>query len=49
MNRKTDKPVYTIFAAFVLLLVYSIPHSLFGSELDYASGKVTQGMIMNFF
>ena len=49
MNRKTDKPMYTILAAFVLLLVYSIPHSLFGSELDYASGKVTQGMIMNFF
>lgn len=49
MNWKTDKPVYTILAAFVLLLVYSIPHSLFGSELDYASGKVTQGMIMNFF
>ncbi len=49
MNRKTDKPVYTILAAFVLLLMYSIPHSLFGSELDYASGKVTQAMIMNFF
>jgi len=49
MNRKTDKPMYTILAAFVLLLVYSIPHSLFGSELDYASGKVTQGMIMIFF
>jgi hypothetical protein len=49
MNRKTDKPIYTILAAFVLLLVYSIPHSLFGSQLDYASGKVTQGMIMLFF
>jgi len=49
MNRKTDKPIYTIFAAFILLLVYSIPHSLFGSQLDYASGQVTQGMILNFF
>ena len=49
MNRKTDKPVYTIIAAVVLLLVYSIPHSLFGSELDYASGKVTQGIILTFF
>jgi hypothetical protein len=45
MNRKTDKPIYTIIAAVVLLLVYSIPHSLFGSQLDYASGQVTQGMI----
>jgi hypothetical protein len=49
MNRKRDKPIYTIIAALVLLLVYSIPHSLLGSHLDYASGKVTQGMILNFF
>jgi hypothetical protein len=49
MNRKSDKPIYTIIAAIVLLLVYSIPHSLFGSELDYASGKVTQGIILIFF
>lgn len=43
MNRKNDRPVYTALAAFVLLLVYSIPHSLFGSELDYSSGSITQG------
>jgi hypothetical protein len=43
MNKKTDKPIYTALAAFVLLLVYSIPHSLFGSQLDYSSGQVTQG------
>lgn len=49
MNRKKDKPIYTVLAAFILLLVYSIPHSLFGSELDYTSGQVTQGIILNFF
>ena len=49
MNRKREKPIYTIIAAVILLLIYSIPHSMFGSELDYASGKVTQGMIMIFF
>lgn len=49
MNRKRDKPIYTIIAAFILLLVYLIPHSLFGSQLDYASGQVTQGMILNLF
>ncbi|MCX6326357.1 MAG: hypothetical protein NT144_06870 [Bacteroidia bacterium] len=49
MNRKADRPLYSALAAFVLLLVYSIPHSLFGSELDYTSGKVTQGFILNFF
>jgi hypothetical protein len=49
MNRKEEKPFYTALAAVVLLLVYSIPHSAFGSELNYESGTVTQGMIMNFF
>ncbi|MDO9580446.1 MAG: hypothetical protein Q7J06_07750, partial [Bacteroidales bacterium] len=49
MNRKQEKPFYTALAAFVLLLIYSIPHSLFGSELDYTSGQVTQGIILNFF
>jgi hypothetical protein len=48
MNRKQERPLYTALAAFVLLLVYSIPHSLFGSELDYTSGQVTQEIIFNF-
>jgi len=43
MNRKKARPAYTIAAALILLLVYSIPHSLFGSELDYVTGTVTQG------
>jgi hypothetical protein len=45
MNWKKNRPGYTILAAVVLLLVYSIPHSMFGSELDYSSGEVTQGFI----
>ena len=49
MNRKKERPVFTALAAIVLLLVYSIPHSMFGSELNYSSGSVTQGIIMNFF
>ena len=49
MNSKKERPVYTVLAAFVLLLVFSIPHSLFGSELNYASGQVTQGIILNIF
>jgi hypothetical protein len=49
MNRKKERPLYTTLAAVVLLLVYSIPHSMFGSELNYESGKVTQGIILNFF
>lgn len=43
MNKRSDRPVYTAIAALVLLLVYSIPHSLFGSQLDYSSGQVKQG------
>jgi len=49
MNRKKERPVYTILAAVILLLVFSIPHSLFGSELNYSSGQVTQGIILNIF
>ena len=49
MNRKKDAPFYTALAAVVLLLVFSIPHSLFGSELHYATGKVTQGIILSIF
>lgn len=49
MNRKSERPIYTILAAIILLLVFSIPHSLFGSELNYTSGQVTQGIILNFF
>jgi len=49
MNRKKERPVYTALAAIVLLMVYSIPHSMFGSELNYSNGSVTQGIILNFF
>jgi len=49
MNRKEEKPLYVAMAALILLLIFSIPHSLFGSQLDYETGKVTQGMILNFF
>ena len=49
MNRKHEKPLYTVLAAVVLLLVFSIPHSLFGSQLDYSTGQVTQGIILNLF
>ena len=49
MNRKSEKPVYTIVASIVMIIVYSIPHSMFGSQLDHESGKVIQGWIQLFF
>lgn len=45
MNLKRERPVFTMLAAFVLLIVYSLPHSLFGSELNFDSGNIIQGMI----
>jgi hypothetical protein len=49
MNLKKQRPLYTILASVVLLLVYSIPHSLSGSEFDYSSGQVIQGALYTFF
>jgi hypothetical protein len=45
-NWKKDRPALTLLAALMLLLVYSIPHSMFGSEFNYESGEVIQGLIM---
>ena len=48
-NRKNPKYRYTIIASIILLIVYIIPHSLFGSELDYESGKVVTGFMKLLF
>ncbi len=45
MNRKKERPVYTVVAALVMLLVYSIPHSMYGSQLDPETGEIIQGFI----
>lgn len=42
-NLKKDRPWLALVAVIVLLLVYSVPHSMFGSELNYASGQVVSG------
>jgi hypothetical protein len=44
-NIKRERPWLSILAAVVLILVYSIPHSLYGSELNYNSGEVIQGIL----
>ena len=46
LNRKKESRRWTIIAAIVLLIVYSIPHSLFGSQLDYTTNSVTQGFMV---
>ncbi len=49
VNKKNNKrPVLFFIATIVLYMVYSIPHSAFGSELNYETGKVVQGLILPF-
>lgn len=49
LNRKYDRPQYMALAALILLVIFSIPHSMFGSELDYSTGEINQGIIFVFF
>ncbi len=44
-NRKKEKPVYVVIASIVMLAVYSIPHSMFGSQLNPETGEIIQGWI----
>lgn len=45
VNRKKEKPVYTIIASVVMLIIYCIPHSMYGSQLDPETGEIIQGWI----
>lgn len=49
MNRKKDKPIYIVIASIVMLIIYSIPHSMFGSQLDPETGEIIQGWIQLFY
>lgn len=40
LYKNRDKSIMAIIAMVILLAIYLIPHSMFGSELDYESGKV---------
>ena len=41
--KNREKRGWALVAAIVLLLIYLIPHSMFGSEFNYESGQVTTG------
>ena len=45
IGRKKESRGWVIAAAVVLLAIYSIPHSMFGSELNHETGDRIQGMI----
>ena len=42
-NRKKDRPWLAFMATLFVLIIFSIPHSMFGSELDPNTGIITQG------
>jgi hypothetical protein len=42
-NRKKFNPWFIVAAAIVTLAIFSIPHSMFGSELNPVTGTVTTG------
>jgi len=44
-NRNARRPYLSVLAAIVMIIVYSIPHSLRGSTLNYETGKVITGYI----
>ncbi len=46
LNIRKDRPKLALIASIVFFLVTLIPHSMFGSELDYESGEVVTGMIL---
>ena len=46
LNIKKERPNLVLVASIVFFLVNLIPHSMFGSELNYESGEVVTGMIM---
>ena len=48
LNIRKERPKLVVLAAIVFFLVNMIPHSMFGSELDYESGEVVTGMVQMF-
>ena len=45
-NIKKERRYLTVIAALVMLVIFSIPHSAKGSELNRETGKIETGMVM---
>jgi hypothetical protein len=45
-NLRKDRRYLTILAALVMLLIFTIPHSSRGSELDPETGEIKTGMVI---
>jgi len=46
MIRKSTARMWVIAASIVTIVIFSIPHSLWGSQLNQATGKIIQGLIL---
>ncbi|HPD66058.1 MAG TPA: hypothetical protein P5050_10535 [Bacteroidia bacterium] len=42
-NLKKRRPYLALVASIVTIIIFSIPHSMFGSELNYETGVISQG------
>lgn len=49
VNYKKERPIATILAAIVTLIVFSIPHSLRGSEFNHETGQILTGFFYRFY
>lgn len=43
LRKYPERKGWVLAAAIVMILVYLVPHSMFGSELDYSSGEIQTG------
>ena len=43
LRKHPEQKGWVLAAAVIMILVYLVPHSMFGSELDYSSGEVQTG------
>ena len=43
LHKNKEKRGWALAAAIILLAIYLIPHSMFGSELDYSTGEIGTG------
>jgi len=49
LNRKKENRISVIIASLVTIIIFSIPHSMYGSELNRETGEVIQGFIQLYF
>ncbi len=49
LNIEKENKLSVIIASVVTIIIFSIPHSMYGSELNRETGKVIQGFIQLYF